>query len=73
MTRRYKWREVRRQGGVGSAPTAGAGSRERAAEGTAGRSDASYGSVEGGRPGKALSPQAKREAVAAILEKVNIS
>ncbi|KOT07999.1 transposase family protein [Burkholderia mallei] len=42
-------------------------------EETAGRSNARYGSVEGCRQGKALSPQAKREAVLAIREKVNIS
>lgn len=48
-------------------------SRERQAEEAPSRGDVGHGSAEGGGQGKALSPQAKREAVVAIRQKVNIS
>ncbi|ERI30161.1 HTH-like domain protein, partial [Burkholderia cenocepacia BC7] len=65
--------EVRRHGGLGSPPAQEPRGGECPAEEAAGRSNARYGSVEGRRQGKALSPQAKREAVSAIRGKVNIS
>ncbi|KOS81942.1 hypothetical protein DO61_4950 [Burkholderia mallei] len=65
--------QVRRHGSLGSPPAQGPRGGECPTEETAGRSNARYGSVEGCRQGKALSPQAKREAVLAIREKVNIS
>jgi putative transposase len=65
--------QVRRYGSLGSQAVEGPGVRECEAKEVASRSHTRHGSHEGGRQGKVLSPQAKREAVAAMIEKVKLS
>ena len=65
--------EVRRDGGIGRASAAGAGSGERAAAEAAGGDDAGQRHAEGRQRKKVVTPPAKREAVAYLRKTHGVS